>query len=242
MKTILSLAAICVVAAPTFADDKPRRGAEFRQKVLEQFDANKDGKLDEAEREKAKAEFARRRGAAKDRPNPEAAQKRFQEILAKFDKDGDGRLNEEEKAAARKSFAGKRPKPNAAAGARMKEIIAKFDKDGDGKLNDEERAAARKAMAGQFAARRKEIVKKFDKDGDGKLDEAEKAALQKHFQELRAKRAAAGGGARPKTDAARKPRVNAEVLKKFDKDGDGKLSPDERKAAIKAARAKKDKE
>lgn len=283
MRKTLSVLAVCLFVAPGFADDKPRRqiSPELRQKLLEQFDADKDGKLNEEERAKARAEFEKRRGNAKDRPaqpNAEAARKRFQEIVAKFDKDGDGRLNEEERAAAQKARQGAGG-PNPEARKRFQEIVAKFDKDGDGRLNEEERAAAQKAMGGQFANRRAEIVKKFDKDGDGKLnaeeqaaarkalggqagagrpnidraevmkkfdkdgngtlDDTEKAAIKKHFEELRAKRGPAGADARPKADAPAKRRVNPEALKKFDKDGDGKLSPEERKAAVDAARAKK---
>jgi Ca2+-binding EF-hand superfamily protein len=284
MRKTLSVLAVCLFVAPAFADDKPQRpvSPELRQKLLEQFDADKDGKLNEEERAKARAEFEKRRGNGKDRPaqpNAEAAKKRFQGIIAKFDKDGDGRLNEEERAAAQKARQGVGgPNPEAAK-KRFQGIIAKFDKDGDGRLNEEERAAAQKAMGGQFANRRAEIVKKFDKDGDGKLnaeeqaaarkalggqagagrpnidraevlkkfdkddngtlDDAEKAAVKKHFEELRAKRGPAGADSRPKADAPARRRVNPEALKKFDKDGDGKLSPEERKAAIDAARAKK---
>lgn len=239
MKRSLVLFAVvsCLGASQTLADDKPQRpGAEaFRTQILQQFDADKDGRLNDQERAKAKAEFARRRGqqpAA--RPKTDLARNRMREIMARFDKDGDGQLSPDEKAAARKAMSG-----NFAA--QRQAMMKRFDKDGDGKLNDEERAAARKAMAGQAGGGRpgldrKALMQKFDQNGDGSLDESERAALRKHLEGMRGK----DRPARPARPAAAakddRPRVNREALKKFDADGDGELSPEERKAAFRALR------
>lgn len=101
---------------------KDRMNHEFKKRIMEQFDKDGDGKLNEEEREAAKA-------AHKDR---------MAKALAEFDKDKDGKLNEEERAAAK-----------AAREAQMKErkakVLAEFDKDKDGELNEEERAAAKAA-------------------------------------------------------------------------------------------------
>lgn len=168
--------------------------------------------------------------------------------LAEFDKDGDGKLNPQEREAAKAAFEKRRAeaaknRPDKAKGrpdaaARRAEIIKKFDKDGDGKLNEQERAAAKKALGGQGggADRRAALLKKFDKDGDGKLSDEEKAAAKKFFAEQRAK--AAKDRPAPKTDRPAKNRLPQELLKKFDTDGDGKLSPEERKAAREAKAAK----
>ena len=72
----------------------------MRQKLLEKYDANKNGKLDPDEIEKAKAD--RGKGDAKGaRPGAEEMQK---QMLKRFDKDGDGKLNDEEKAAAKEAM------------------------------------------------------------------------------------------------------------------------------------------
>lgn len=136
MKTLLTLAALSgaatLMTTTAFAQEGarpkgPRGGEHARAALLERFDANKDGQLDETER-----------AAARDAMQEQAAGRR-QEALAKFDKDGDGKLSDEEKAAAKEALKDR-------AGERRQDIVAKFDQDGDGKLNDAEKAAAREAM------------------------------------------------------------------------------------------------
>lgn len=135
MKTLLTWAALAGAAmlTTTAADaaEGPRpkgpRNEQARAALLEKFDANKDGQLDETER-----------AAAREAMKEQAAERR-QEAIAKFDKDGDGTLNDEEKAAARVAV-------KERAGAQRQDIVAKFDKDGDGKLSDDEKVAAREAM------------------------------------------------------------------------------------------------
>src|SRR5262245_29880075 len=82
-------------------------------------------------------------------------------------------------------------------------------------------------------ALRDAMLKRFDKDGDGKLSDEERAPAMKER----------GGAGRPegkgpggKGPAGRGPGGGgfAELMKKFDKDGDGKLSDDERAAAREA--------
>ena len=70
----------------------PRRGGPRKvpKEILEQFDKNSDGKLDEEER---KAMMRARRA----------------KFLEKYDKDGDGKLNEEERKAAMKDRGGRPP-------------------------------------------------------------------------------------------------------------------------------------
>lgn len=72
-----------------------------RQKLLEKFDADGDGKLNEAEKAKLQKEIGKRPGGPGGpggrRPSPEQRKK----LLAEFDADKDGKLNEEERAKAR---------------------------------------------------------------------------------------------------------------------------------------------
>jgi hypothetical protein len=124
----LCTAALCaalLLASTARADPSERRGRrgippQLREKLLEKFDANGDGKLDETEREAAKAAMQAKRAERK------------AEILERFDADGDGQLNEQEKAAAKEAFK-----------AKMKE---RFDANGDGELDATERRALKRAM------------------------------------------------------------------------------------------------
>ena len=159
MKMATGLAAILVVLAASWqlawAEEGAVVGAAVgvhkaatSQPILDKFDKDGDGKLDDDEQ------------AAMHKA---VAERRRQEMLKKYDKDGDGKLSKEERAAMPK------PQPRQPS----QEMLKKFDKDGDGKLNDEERAAAKAARE----AERAQLVKEFDKDGDGKLGKEERAAM-----------------------------------------------------------------
>jgi len=91
MRTHLLAVAVMMVsgfAVSSFAGDNQRH-PEMHKKILEKFDKDGDGKLNEEERAAAKAAFQEK--------HPDAKEK----VLAYFDKDGDGKLNEEERAAAK---------------------------------------------------------------------------------------------------------------------------------------------
>lgn len=158
------------------------------------------------------------------------------EMIKEFDKDGDGKLSEDERTAMRTAF---RERAEKARAEREKE----FDKDGDGKLNDEERKAMMDANRERMEQFRKEREKEFDKDGDGKLNDEERAAMM-------AARPGRGGPGAPggipgagfgAGFGARGPAPDSpqfqEMIKRFDKDGDGKLSDEERRAMRDARRA-----
>lgn len=87
-------------ATPTRPPTKRKlsRQARLRQKILEQYDENKNGKLDPEERKKLIQD--RRANARKNvRPNPLQ-----QKLLKEFDKNGDGKLDAKEQAAARQEI------------------------------------------------------------------------------------------------------------------------------------------
>lgn len=65
---------------------------KLREKILEKFDADGDGQLNEAEREAAKAAMQERRG------------ERHERLMEKFDANGDGQLDDAEKAAAKEAL------------------------------------------------------------------------------------------------------------------------------------------
>lgn len=122
--TTLLIAFAACTAAHADPDKDQRKGPRGPRPVppaiLEKFDEDGDGKLNEKEREAAREERQKQMEA------------RRAEALEKFDKDGDGKLNMEERKEAMK--------------ARRAEILKRFDENGDGKLSKEERAEARKAM------------------------------------------------------------------------------------------------
>jgi hypothetical protein len=99
-------------------------------------------------------------------------------------------------------------------------VLEKLDKDGDGKLSDEERAAARDALQERWEAKRAELLAKYDANANGVLDPEER---KKAYEEA------------PPEVQQRLRRLH-HLKERLDKDGDGKLSEEERAAARKALR------
>ncbi len=106
--------ALAVAALPVFAQDaapqppcapKPCAPHHCQGKngmpkpLLEKFDANKDGQLDEQEKAAMKADFEARHAEMK------------QKMLEKFDANKDGQLDEQEKAAMKADFEARHGKP-----------------------------------------------------------------------------------------------------------------------------------
>lgn len=114
-------------ATATPAPARPELNARQRE-LLEKFDKNHDGRIDDEEKLAARAYMRGMAGAPKER---------YKKTLKLFDKDGDGKLDDAERAEAEKA--------REEFQANREAVLAKFDKDHDGVLNDEERAAAVKA-------------------------------------------------------------------------------------------------
>ncbi|MEG0426296.1 MAG: EF-hand domain-containing protein [Akkermansia sp.] len=167
--------------------------------IMEKYDVNKDGTLNEEEivvlREDAKKQHQAKRA----------------EMLKKFDKDGDGTLSKEEKQTMRDEWKKEHPEIVEKMKAAKAKMMEKFDKDGDGTLSDEEKdakKAQRKAKRGNRHGHDKDrghrkqpvprmavglalLQQKYDTDQDGKLSDAEKEAMKADAQKaLEAKKAA----------------------------------------------------
>lgn len=129
-----------------------KKRAAMKEKILEHYDANKDGKLDESERAAAKAGAKDRIQARIDKLKTEKP-----ELFAKIDKNGDGSIDREKAQAARqarKNHGGDKggnghtcKKDIAKRIERLKsekpELFAKLDKNGDGTLSQGEIQSAR---------------------------------------------------------------------------------------------------
>lgn len=145
----------------------------------------------------------------------------------------------------------------------QKQMLARFDLNKDGVLSDQEKLAAMEAVRRQGGAAglglvpggfpgAEQFLKQFDKDGDGNLSDAEKLAASAAFQKLRAGgegggvqrgpgvgEVPAGGTNVPLSGQGEgKPMKTSALVKRFDKDGDGKLN-DEEKATLQAELGKK---
>lgn len=120
--TLIIIAAAIGLSGAAHAQKGKGAGGERKlpPEILEKFDKDGDGKLNEEERKAARAARGEMDGARK------------KEMLKKFDTDGDGKLSDEEKTAMREEM--------------KKKMLERFDKDGDGELNEEERAEMRKSM------------------------------------------------------------------------------------------------
>ena len=143
---------------PQPRDESPPAGPEaFRRRMLEMFDRNGDGRLDEGERAAAQ-KFAAERGLG---PGGETRP----EILKRFDRNGNGKIDDDERPALQEFLRGRLMRPPEPANREQAErgalenvlraaingnpaVRRKFDENGDGKLDDLEWAAARKKIAG----------------------------------------------------------------------------------------------
>jgi len=132
-----------------------------------------------------------------------------------------------------------------------KQLLEKFDANGDGNLTGQELIKAQEAVMKQAGdgppgAAFEQFKQRFDFDRDGKLNAQEQAAAMAAFQKARANGGAPGTGALPAGgfdlpaagDGA-KPRSRDAMIKRFDRNGDGKLDDQEKAEAQKVLKARK---
>ncbi len=203
---IAIIAVLLMVVAPIAKASEP---SAVYKALLVKYDANKDGRLDTAEREIIRTD--RLRPQSRER-SPRRQFRYPDEVVARFDRNDDNELEGEEFDAARQWV-----------DKRFKEINAEYDADKDGRLNTAERAALSKQIeggkfkemgwltrylvrsprssrgdrnrdmrGGESGQSRGGILRRSDKDGDGRLSEGEltaaRAALKQFEAELERER------------------------------------------------------
>ena len=152
--------------------------------------------------------------------------------LKKYDKNGDGRLNETEREAMRRERANQRPGGERSGRGDGNfifppEVVKKYDQDGDGRLSEQEAQAARDGLRKQW----EEVQKKYDANSNGRLEPEEMEALRKDAEAGKIE-------GLPRFFGLRRPRSSSgarfdqpEFLRQFDRNGNGRLSEGELKAA-----------
>lgn len=139
----------------------------YRQRLLTQFDKNRNGVLDKDEQLAAEMEDRR-----------EAVEWRRKWERTQWDANKDGRLDGNEQAAMEKHLAEQR----RLAQQRRQQWIKRWDRNGDGKLSAEEGAEVTRDMHRRVLRQRKLM----DTNGDGKITAKEiRAYREKLFGELR---------------------------------------------------------
>ncbi len=103
MKTSLLLLLLAVIPA-SVCQAAPQISAENKQRILEKFDTDGDGKLNDSERAALKSAIKEKRAQSGNKLTP----KQKQRVLKKFDKDGDGKLNDSERAALKSALQARR--------------------------------------------------------------------------------------------------------------------------------------
>jgi Ca2+-binding EF-hand superfamily protein len=144
--------------------EKPRGAGPrtpFERRMLQEFDADGDGVLNEAEKDAALEDMRRRQR---------------ERMLDRFDTDGDGELSQEERAAMREGGRGR-------FGQRIEDWkLRDFDSDGDGELSEEENEAL-KGFQERLGQLGKHLDLRFnDLDGDGEVTREERLEVGKQWR------------------------------------------------------------
>ncbi|MBW7893874.1 MAG: hypothetical protein H3C27_02070 [Opitutaceae bacterium] len=186
-------------AQPMPAPGADQPGPNRHARMLERFDANADGRLDQAERATARTAIeAEMRGRLADNPR----------FLQRADTDRDGALSDAEWAVAREHFQRARAermqhtrpgpagfqRPGAGPhrprdpGFQRGYLLGKYDADGNRRLDEAERnqlKADRENRVRQQMEQRLARLKAVDADGDGHINDTEWAAAKATFKARR---------------------------------------------------------
>jgi Ca2+-binding EF-hand superfamily protein len=126
-RTLIVIAAVIGLfgAAHAEGSKEERRPHKLPSEIIEKFDTDGDGKLNEEERAAAKDAHKKEilekfdtdgDGELNAEEKKAAHEARKKRLLERFDKDGDGELNDEERAEIPKRPGGKGPRPGKGGG------------------------------------------------------------------------------------------------------------------------------
>jgi Ca2+-binding EF-hand superfamily protein len=199
------------------ADGNRRLAGEERQKLIALLSAGRlPGKFGQVEKDTPAAGAGNVAAGAADESGRGRTR---QELMRKYDADGDGQLSSEER---RKAFEAMRQR-------REQQRLETYDTDGDGQLSETELQAERDARREQFRDRiRQMLTRKHDVNKDGVLDETESANMRAEMERME-QRVQAAREARSRRQRQR--------VERFDADGDGQLSQEERQTMRDTIRA-----
>ncbi len=141
---------------------KKLRG-EMHKKMLEQFDTNKDGQLDDNEKSSMKESFEAKKAEMK------------QKFMEKFDANKDGQLDDEEKKAMREAAEARRGEMGGRGPRGPKGHGMGHGKRGPHGMG---RGGHGHGPRGGMDEHRKRFMEKFDTNKDGQLDDEEKKAMR----------------------------------------------------------------
>ncbi len=146
---------------------------QMRAQMLERFDKNGDGELDEDERREMREAMRAEREAMRDRW-----------LLDRYDKDGDGVLSDEERALAEAEREEGRERMRALEADRQAALLAAFDADGDGVLSEAESRAARQAHREWGEQMRADMMARYETDENGRFTPDAMAKLRENMRDV----------------------------------------------------------
>ncbi|HJO25914.1 MAG TPA: hypothetical protein QF730_01580 [Planctomycetota bacterium] len=248
--TLLSALLVTAFSLPATAQD--------REALRQRFDANGDGVLDKTEQAAARA-AVKRRVAGRDGQAPEASGGDHGQDagggrrgldpdsrLNIFDLNGDGFLSESEKAAGRSRWKewsdartpnreGNQDQAGQTGQAQGRRVRAERLRGLRGQAGTQEQHAGHQGPGQPIPPGSRLAI--FDQNGDGFLSEGEKATGRSRLNNADIGQGGGDGGPRNQQGSAGKQQGKNFVgpLKRFDQNGDGKLSDAERTKARKVA-------
>jgi Ca2+-binding EF-hand superfamily protein len=189
-----------------------KRGGKREAEMLKRFDKNGDGRIDDNER-----------AEAKDLVMKEQMDRQAARVAAVA---GAPKPSEPEKTAPAK-MGGSPASPGTGPGLAMRaDLVRHLDKNSDGRIDEVERADGVHYIAANLE-KYPGMKQRFDRNSDGKLDDKERIALDEGLQLI------VGGGTAPGPRTplpameSLPPAAREQAIKRFDKDGDGKLAESE---------------
>jgi Ca2+-binding EF-hand superfamily protein len=154
----------------------PGDAAQLRTRLLQRFDRDKDGQLNDEERAEAQK-------IAENRATDPAVVSLRMEFLRRFDQNTNGKIEGNEAVAVREFFADRAGQPAFGGfGAELRQDLTKrFDRNADGKIDETEMAAAAEGLRLGLAVA---AVRgdRFDLNFDGRLSDDEWTSARQQLQ------------------------------------------------------------